>query len=262
MMASVIDKTGFTSQEMVIRGVRVHMLTAGRGSPVVYFHGAGSIGGFDHLLPLAERHTLYVPAHPGFGASDDDRHIDSILDYVVHYADLFDRLGLTEKVDLVGHSLGGWMAAMFAVLQGHRLRKLALVSPAGLRVPEHPTLDLFTIPADQLPPYLVADVKTLGRLLPGGMTNEIKLARYRETTSLARVAWDRLYDPKLERWLDRVTVPTLLLWGEQDRCIPAQQAHSWAKRIAKAEVATFPNAGHLLFAESADAVQRLKAFLN
>jgi pimeloyl-ACP methyl ester carboxylesterase len=54
----------------------------------------------------------------------------------------------------------------------------------------------------------------------------------------------------------------LLLWGEQDRCIPVQQAKSWAKRIVKAEVATFPNAGHLLFAEAPDAVKRLNAFLN
>jgi pimeloyl-ACP methyl ester carboxylesterase len=98
--------------------------------------------------------------------------------------------------------------------------------------------------------------------MPGGVTNEMKVQRYREAGSLARIMWERNYDPKLERWLDRVTAPTLLLWGEQDRCIPVQQAKSWAKRIVKAEVATFPNAGHLLFAEAPDAVKRLNAFLN
>lgn len=260
-MQQATKPAAFAAEDVVVRGVRVQVLTAGAGSPVVYLHGAGTIGGFESLLPLAERHKLYVPIHPGWDASDDDPAIDSMLDYIVHYASLCDQLGLADKFDLVGHSLGGWMAAMFAVLQGHRVRKLALVCPAGLRVPEHPTIDLFTIPADQLPPYLVADVKTLGRLMPGGVTNEMKVARYREMGSLARIMWDRNYDTKLERWLDRVTMPTLLLWGEQDRCIPVQQAQAWAKRIAKAEVATFPNAGHLLFAEAPEALKRVNAFL-
>jgi pimeloyl-ACP methyl ester carboxylesterase len=262
MQQQATKAAGFAAETLEIRGVRVQVLTAGAGSPVVYFHGAGTIGGFESLLPLAERHKLYVPVHPGWGESEDDPMTDSVLDYIVHYATLCDRLGLKDQFDLVGHSLGGWMAAMFAVLQGHRVRKLALVCPAGLRVPAHPTIDLFTIPAEQLPPYLVADVKTLERLMPGGVTNEMKLQRYREAGSLARIMWDRNYDPKLERWLDRVSMPTLLLWGEQDRCIPVQQAQSWAKGIAKAEIVTFPNAGHLLFAEAPDAVKRLNAFLN
>jgi pimeloyl-ACP methyl ester carboxylesterase len=253
---------GFATRNAVVRGVRVEVMEAGRGDPLVFLHGAGTIGGFDDLLPLAANRRLIIPIHPGFGASDDDPSIDSVLDYVVHYASLFDQLGLTEPVDIVGHSLGGWIASLFAVLQGHRVRRLALACPAGLRVPDHPTTDLFVIPADQVPSYLVADLATLARLVPGGPTNEMKVARYREMTSLAHVAWNCNYDPKLERWLDRVTMPTLIVWWEQDRLIPVQQAKYWADRLDSVEVATFDSAGHLLFWEAPGAVERVASFVN
>jgi len=251
----------FTDRAVAIRGVRVEVKEAGAGEPLVYLHGAGTIGGFEDLLPLARRRRLIVPVHPGFGASDDDPNIDSVLDYVVHYATLFDELGLTAPIDLVGHSLGGWIASLFAVLQPHRIRRLALACPAGLRVKEHPTMDLFTIPAEQVPTYLVADPNTLARLIPS-VTNEMKVASYRELTSFAHVAWERNYDAKLERWLDRVTMPTLLLWGTKDRVIPVQQAEYWASRLSRAEVATFEDAGHLLFWEDAQAVSRLESFFS
>jgi pimeloyl-ACP methyl ester carboxylesterase len=88
----------------------------------------------------------------------------------------------------------------------------------------------------------------------------MKVARYREMTSLARIAWDRNYEPKFDRWLPNVAIPTLILWGEQDRVIPVAQARDWADRLPNAEIATFAGAGHLLFFESDAAVRRLGAF--
>jgi pimeloyl-ACP methyl ester carboxylesterase len=252
--------TGFKKRDIVVDGIRVEVMEAGRGDPLVYFHGAGTIAGFDNLLPLAANRRLIVPIHPGFGASDDDIRVDSVLDYVVHYADLFDKLGLDDPFDLAGHSLGGWIASMFAILKGHRVRRLALACPAGMRVPAHPTTDLFTIPADKFASYLVASPAILSRMAAVNVTNEMKVARYREMTTLARIAWDRNYEPKLERWLAKVAAPTLILWGEQDRVIPPLQANAWAKALGNAEVAIFPDAGHLLFLESGAAVERLSSF--
>src|SRR3982074_2628699 len=117
--------TGFPEQHDVRGRTPVLFIQTGRGEPLVYFHGAGTMTGFDDLLPLSKGRRLIVPIHPGFGASDDDVRIDSVLDYVIHYAALFDQLGLAEPVDLVDHSLGGWIARMFAVLKGHRVRRLA-----------------------------------------------------------------------------------------------------------------------------------------
>jgi pimeloyl-ACP methyl ester carboxylesterase len=252
--------TDFIKRDVVVDGIRVQILEAGQGEPLVYLHGAGTTTGFKELLPLAGNRRLIIPIHPGFGASQDDAAINSMLDYVVHYAALFDQLNFNAPVDIVGHSLGGWIASLFAVLNGHRIRRLALACPAGLRVPEHPTTDMFTLRTEQVLPAIVASTEALARMTSAPPTTDIKIARYREMTSLARVIWDRNYEPKLTRWLGRVTTPTLILWGEQDRIIPVEQARVWAGRLAHSEIATFANAGHLLFFEKPEAVTRLQSF--
>jgi pimeloyl-ACP methyl ester carboxylesterase len=251
----------FAKRDITVDGVRVQVLQAGHGAPLVYLHAAGTTGGFQELLPLAEKRTLIIPIHPGFGASDDDPRIDSVVDYVVHYAALFDQLGLDAPVDLIGHSLGGWIASSFAVFHGHRVRRLALCCPVGLRVPEHPTADLFMIPPERLVEYTFVSPPAMPQPQDGTDPTAIKAMRYREMASLARFSWSRNYEPKLERWLARVTVPVLLLWGEQDRIIPVQQAKFWADHLGgPAEIATFNGAGHVLWRESAAAVGRLTTF--
>jgi pimeloyl-ACP methyl ester carboxylesterase len=252
--------TDFTKRDVVVDGIRVQILEAGQGEPLVYLHGAGTTTGFKELLPLSANRRLIIPIHPGFGASQDDAAINSMLDYVVHYAALFDQLNFAAPVDIVGHSLGGWIASLFAVLNGHRIRRLALACPAGLRVPDHPTTDMFTLRAEQVLLAIVASPEALARMTSAPPTTDIKIARYREMTSLARVIWDRNYEPKLTRWLGRVATPTLILWGEQDRIIPVEQAKVWAARLAISEIATFANTGHLLFFEKPEAVARLQSF--
>lgn len=123
----------------------------------MFLHGGGTVTGFDALLPLAEHARLIVPNHPGFGASADDPSVDGFQDYVLHYLDLFDRLGLGE-LSLAGHSLGGCLAALLAIQQPQRVRRLALAAQFGLRVPAHPTVDFFGIPQEEILSYLAADM--------------------------------------------------------------------------------------------------------
>jgi pimeloyl-ACP methyl ester carboxylesterase len=77
--------SAFTKRAVVVDGIRVEVFEAGRGEPLIYFHGAGTTSGFQYLLPLSLSRRLIVPIHPGFGASDDDAGINSMLDYVVRY---------------------------------------------------------------------------------------------------------------------------------------------------------------------------------
>ncbi len=90
---------------------------------------------------------MLIPFHPGYGLSDDLEGLSEVHDLVIHYVDLFDQLGLTSDVDLVGLSLGGLLAARFAIEQKHRLRRLVLVCPGGLRAPGVQVDDLFRHPA-------------------------------------------------------------------------------------------------------------------
>lgn len=250
----------YSQERFTINGVDTVVQIAGEGEPLVYLHGAGTVTGFDALLPLADRFKLIVPFHPGFGPSADDPTIDDVHDYRRHYLDLFDELGL-EELSLIGHSMGGWIAANFAADHAERVRRLVLVAPVGLKVDEHPTQDLFAIPGPELATYLAADLSVFEGHVPVPPTPEFLADGYREMTSAARVLWARPYDLKLGRWLHRLRMPTLILWGDADRMIPPGQAPVWAEHIPGAEVKVLPGVGHLVFDETPEAAEAVAGFV-
>jgi pimeloyl-ACP methyl ester carboxylesterase len=252
----------FQREKVTVNGVTIELLTAGEGEPLVFWHGAGTLGGWDFALPWATRFKVLIPLHPGWGGSDDGTHMTTMQDYVMHNLELLDLLGL-QRVNLVGLSMGGWMAAAFASQHSDRLRRLVLVAPAGLKVPEFPTADIFRIKPEAILHELTENIQVLLPYLPKEPDDlDFIVERYRESTSFARLAWERMDDPKLARWLHRISVPTLLAWGEADRIVPFGQARSWAGLIRTATIRSFPGAGHLLLNERPDAVAAIGDFLS
>ena len=162
------------------------------------------------------------------------------------------------KAILVGQGLGGLIAARFAISHADRLRRLVLCAPVGLRVPEAPTTDLFSVPPSRLPAMLTVRPERVP--VPEITDTGAMVAAYRETVSAARVLWVRTWDPLLERWLGRVRVPTLLLWRAADGMVPPAQAEIWARRLPQAQAAIIPGCGHLLLAESLGTVERVAGF--
>jgi pimeloyl-ACP methyl ester carboxylesterase len=246
------------SDELTVNGIRTQVLSAGKGEPVMFWHGAGTAGGWDFTAPWTERFKVYVPLHPGFGGSADDTSISSIQDYVMHYLELVDMLKLG-KFSVVGHSMGGWIGSTFATQHADRLKKLVLIAPAGLYDKEHPATDIFSIKPEELVPYLAHNLAALGP--PPEIDMDFIVNSYRESTSWARVAWQRNYDPKLAKWLHRITVPTLFVWGKQDRICPVTQAPVWMKLIPGSTLKTFDGAGHLVFIEQPDSVRAIGEYL-
>ncbi len=250
----------FSRDEYTINGVKSVVLSGGEGEPLVFLHGGGTFHGWEFAKPWMEKFRVIIPFHPGFGESGDDESINQMQDYVMHYLDLFDALGL-DKFNLVGFSLGGWMASKFATQHSHRIKKLVLVAPAGLKVPEAPSTDLFTVPGEELPGMLVHDFEVIKPHLPAEPDVDFIVGGYREMTSVARLLWDRSHDSKLPKWLHRINVPTLLVWGDEDRIIPVGQAPAWQKLISGADVKRYPAAGHLVLDEKRQAVDDVAAFL-
>ncbi len=62
----------FVREELTVDGVKTVVHTAGTGEPLVLFHGAGTVDGFDFAEPWADKCRVIVPCHPGFGESGDD----------------------------------------------------------------------------------------------------------------------------------------------------------------------------------------------
>jgi pimeloyl-ACP methyl ester carboxylesterase len=247
------------SDELTVNGVKTQVLSAGKGEPLMFWHGAGTGGGWDFLAPLTERFKVYLPYHPGWGGSADDASMTTIQDYVMHYIELLDQLKLG-KIDLVGLSMGGWIASTFATQHSERLKKLVLVAPAGLRVKEHPTTDLFRIKPEEIAPYLAENLAALGPP-PDPHDIEFIVNAYREQTSFARIAWERIYDSKLPKYLHRISVPTLFVWGKQDKIVPEAQSATWTKLVKGSKLQTFSPAGHLVLNEKPEAVRAIAEFL-
>jgi len=247
------------SETVTVNGNKTEILTAGEGEPLMFWHGAGTGGGWDFAAPWAEKFKVYIPLHPGWGGSADDTSMTGMQDYVMHYLDLLDQLKIA-KFSLIGFSMGGWMAATFATQHAEKLKKLVLVGPAGLRVKEHPTTDLFKIKPEEIAPYLAENLAVLGPP-PDPHDIDFIVNAYREQTSFARVAWERVYDSKLPKYLHRITVPTLLVWGKQDKLVPSAQEKTWTKLIPHAQVKMFEPAGHLVLNEKPEAVRAILEFL-
>ena len=148
-MARPDPLAGFEREVHTVNGVKTVVLSAGRGDPLVFLHGASTWHGFEFALPWAEKYPSSSRSTQVSGEFGDDRGLSDMHDYVLHYLDLLDALAI-DKFRLVGFSLGGLLAAKFAVEHGRRV--------------EH---------------------------------------------------------------LHRLTMPTLLVWGEDDRLIPVQLAESW-----------------------------------
>jgi pimeloyl-ACP methyl ester carboxylesterase len=262
MPQPVVKMEGFERKSLDIAGVETVVYTIGSGPPLVFLHGAGTFTGFDAVRSWAASRMVIVPYHPGFGESGDDATVDTIEDLVLHYMDLFDRLGLT-SLDLMGFSLGGWIAAEFAVRQPHRLGKLILVAPAGLVVPEHPAPELSQITPPELPGYLAHDPNVALRYFPTGPDPAFETLVGREMTAIGRIlAHGPQGNPKLARWLHRIDVPTLLLWGEADRMRPVEQGRVWQKLLPDGRLKAVPETGHLLFEERPELTAAVTEFLN
>jgi pimeloyl-ACP methyl ester carboxylesterase len=252
--------TKFARETHTIDGVKTVVYTAGKGDPVVFFHGAGTIDGFDFAGPWAEKFRVIVPYHPGFGESGDDPTFTDMHDYVMHYLGLFEALKL-DTFHLVGLSFGGWLAAKFASEHGHRVKKLALIAPAGMIDPKYPPLDILSVPGEQVPGLLVSDFEVLRKRLPEKPDIDFIADRYREATTLARLWWERPFDPKFVRYLHRLKMPTLIVWGDEDKIMPVQQTESWKRSIPGAEIRIFKGAGHLVHLEKPEAVEAIAKFL-
>jgi pimeloyl-ACP methyl ester carboxylesterase len=204
---------------------------------------------------------VFAPDHPGFGGSDQLPDVEAMDDLVYHYLDVIERLGL-ERPQVVGASFGGWIAAELAVAAPHAIGSLVLLSPAGLRLPDHPVADLFLMPPEQLMRTAYHDPAKIPPP-PSEPGPDAALSAYRDATALARFSWvPFLNNPKLERRLHRITARTLVVWPSDDKLIPIAHGHRYAELIPDARFAEVPDSGHAMYFERpAEFAQVTTAFL-
>lgn len=242
------------------RHVPVRYFEGGTGPDLVYLHGAGGVTAEDPFLAaLAAKHHVYAPLIPGYGDSEEAPTIRDMLDFTLHTWDVIEALGLKDPI-LVGHSMGGMIAAEMAAVAPNDVSRLALICPAGLWDDDHPIADIFSLLPFEMPQILFHDAVAGAAMMTAGRNVEDPnfLQTYLVNNARQLGMAGRILFPIPERGLAdrlyRIKAKTVIVWGDSDRLTPPFYAHGFKKGIAGSELVSIPEAGHMVIVEKTPAV--------
>ena len=229
-----------------VNGCKIRIMRAGQGAPLLYLHGAlGASAWMPFMERLSRRFDVIVPDHPGFGASDTPDWLDNIGDLAYFYLDAMKQLGLS-SVHLAGASLGGWIAAEIAVRDCHPLKSLTLTAPVGIHVKGLSKGDIFMWSREQFLRNLTHDPKVAEAMLALPVSEQQQFIDMKNRLATAKLGWQpRLYNPHLAKWLHRISVPTLLVWGDDDKVVPPGYGPAFRDLIPGSRLEVFANCGHI-----------------
>jgi pimeloyl-ACP methyl ester carboxylesterase len=219
-----------------VGGVKVRYIEAGEanpGAPVVLLHGfqAGADLWYPFTFPaLSGRYHVYALDLPGFGESGDLAEY-SKESYGQFLHAFLGRLGL-DKVQLVGHSMGGIVAIAASAERPERVDRLVLIDSAGLpRSGPHWTA----------PVVMLADRSTFhAKLYP-------TLLRLASQSRAMKQCLRMIREDSVYPLLSKLAMPTLVIWGSRDRVIPLEHATLFARNIAHARLTIIRGSGHMPF---------------
>jgi pimeloyl-ACP methyl ester carboxylesterase len=227
-----------------VAGLPIAYRRQGRGEAVVLLHGAGFTRMWIPLYQMmAERCDFIAPEQPGFGETPMPKWFRTFDDLTLLYDQLFDQLGL-DRIHLIGFSMGGWAAAEFASFYPRRLKSLALITPVGLRLPDNPGVDIFQLPPAELMDRLFQDKAVMMDFLPDPDNFEEGIHLYSEFAAAARLMWAPRYNLALERRLQRLQCPTLVVGAEQDRLVPNEMSDRYAEVLPNSRLLRLAGTGH------------------
>jgi pimeloyl-ACP methyl ester carboxylesterase len=245
--------------------VPVRYIHGGEGKPLVFLHGAGGAAPDDPFLnALAAHFEIYAPLLPGYGDSAEAPELRDMLDITLHTWDVLAALKLKKPI-LVGHSMGGMIAAEMAAIAPNDVSRLGLIAPAGLWDDDHPIADLFALMPYELPQYLFHDAEAGAKILtanrrvddPNFLQNFL-VQNARQLGMAGRLLFP-IPDRGLSGRLYRIKAKTVLVWGDSDRLIPPVYAQKFKAAIKGAKLVSIPEAGHMVMVEKpANVVEALK----
>ena len=243
-----VTKTKLADIELELFDSGTGQSSKGSARPILFLHGGG---GFNErqpfVAPLSEKRRVVVPSHPGFGKSSLPLWLDSVDDIAHLYLELMDVLKL-DRVDLVGCSIGGWIAAEMATKAPERFSRIVLVGPVGIKVGPSDRLDIpdvFAMPREKLDQLRFHDPVRHAPDLATMPDEELHIVA-RNSETLALLTWEPyMHNPKLKHRLHRVNVPTLFVRGASDGIVSADYLARYAALIPQARIETLAQAGHL-----------------
>ena len=246
-------------KEAVVFGQKIKYTEAGSGPVVVLLHGLGgnSTNWAFNTPALAQKFRVVVPDQVGFGGSDKP-----LINYRVGtYVDFLDKFLAELKVEratLVGNSMGGWVAALYALKYPAKVERLVLVDAAGFAPPKE--FDLNALAG--LNPSTRAEMKQLAGLVfynpmfKSDAAVDLLLAQRLSAgdgyTIQRLVESIHRGDDMLDGKLSAVKQPVLIVWGREDGLTPlAREGEKFRRELPAAQFVVFDGCGHVPQVEKA-----------
>jgi pimeloyl-ACP methyl ester carboxylesterase len=177
-------------------------------------------------------------------------------DLAMFYLDLVEEAGL-DGIHVIGNSLGGWLAAEILIRDRARFKSLVQLAPAGIRVKGVPCGDNFIWGPEEALRNLYYDQSFADRILAVKPSDEQMDVMLKNRFTVAKFGWQpRWYNPDLEKWLHRIKLPALVIWGGDDKIMPREYAGLWRERLPDVRLILLPECGHLPHVEHAETVAR------
>ncbi|MFD6883772.1 4,5:9,10-diseco-3-hydroxy-5,9,17-trioxoandrosta-1(10),2-diene-4-oate hydrolase [Rhodococcus sp. NPDC060084] len=260
--------------------LRLHYHEAGVGhdTTIVLLHGGGpgasSWSNFAKNIPvLARRFHVIAVDQPGYGRSDKPtEHPQYFVHSASALADLLDTLGITDRVHLLGNSLGGGAAVRFALDYPDRAGRLVLMGPGGLSVnlfapdPTEGVKNLgkfgYQPTRENLEAFLRIMVFDQSLITPELVEERFAAASTPESLAAAKAMGKSFSSGEFEKgmlWRDayRLRQRVLLIWGREDRVNPLDGALVALKMIPRAQLHVFGGCGHWAQLEKFDEFNKL-----
>jgi len=271
-------------QTVEVGDIRTRYWTAAeRGAPVILLHGLGGfIENWDlNIADLAQERTVYASDLPGFGRSDKPE-IEYTIPYLAAFVHEFMQTLEIERATLVGESMGGAVSLQFALKYPDQVEKLVLEASGGLGKEVSITLRIMSLPvlgeyfvrpsrkgSEDFQKLIFYDQDLITEewieedyqmsLQPGAQ--RCLLSALRSMVSIWGAKQDA-YKPILDH-LEKIEVPTLIIWGEQDQILPVAHARTAAERLPDARLHILDRCGHMPNIERAEEFNQLvTAFLS
>lgn len=244
----VNEPVNFVEKTVDVGGVGLMTLEGGSGRPLLMLHDElGFPGWMKWNEALAGDRRFIVPLQPGFGRTPRVEWFTSVRDVASFYARMLREAG-RGPVDVIGFSLGGWIAAEMAASDPGLFNRMVLVAPLGIRPAEGVILDFLamTMRRHVMATVSKRDSEELAEMYGGGRSSEQFELFEAARAESSRLAWEPfMHDSTLAHRLDGVSdLDALIIWGERDRIVPRGCAEAFEKAIPGARLEIFADVGH------------------
>lgn len=250
-------RAGLSHEQLSVHNLNIHYYRGGpaSGETLVLLHGfaADKDNWLRFSRPLTQDYRVIALDLPGFGDSDLPPGSYDVGTQAERLADILDELGV-QQAHVLGNSMGGQIAALFAARYPERVRSLALFANAGIESPHKS--ELYQLLTSGSPnPLVVKQPQDFDKLLrfvfvePPYLPESLK--RYLGERAMAKAThYDQVFKQLVERpvplapELPKIQAPTLLLWGRQDRVLDVSSIEVMQPLLNKPNVVIMDNVGH------------------